>query len=460
MKIYEPILQTINDMIKPEVQQIITFYSKHVKYLCLRNFQEAIRGHAIHRLSTSENPLFPNLQYVYIPSLENSQSRNTAKMDVVFLAFSSSVTTLSISNINTFAEDDVASYLSVLHQKQARLQDITLGGCLTNHSLSLIHRFSTLKFLNLSWRASNLSSSVFALWANLPSLVGLVLALDVSSTFDTPDNQSQPTVSLPALHTLLVCGRPAEVLKVLQSISESRVLTDIKLGMFSDHSAVEPVSVYSAILIACIAESIRINESLEVFGIQMADRLERNITLPEDSILRLSKCERLEWLVIKGVIAVAIDDITIRMVCDRACWKNLRVLSLPHAVVNKSPSLVSLKAIARNCPSLEELGICVDFQLHNYDSLNREREGPRLRHHLKKLSLIKFSNSGVRNAVDIHTVEMAVGVSRFIEYYFPDLKATNLTAKSSADMHWWEGVLALMSEYQTIRVEMLAEQEN
>ena len=62
----------------------------------------------------------------------------------------------------------------------------------------------------------------------------------------------------------------------------------------------------------------------------------------------------------------------------------------------------------------------------------------------------------VADAANIRTTEMAIGVSRYIEYHFPYLKMASLFLKvrSPADIAWREGVRALLSEYRAIREEM------
>ena len=206
----------------------------------------------------------------------------------------------------------------------------------------------------------------------------------------------------------------------------------------------------------CISECVRFSESLRILYILSSLADSSKISLSGKSLACLSACKQLRHLCIRGSITLAADDLIIRQIFSNSGWTNLQVLRLPYSVEGNSPSILSLNTIATNCPNLMVLGICADLRLHKYESLKANwNRGSRLEHKLKQLDLLPLPLT-VAEAANIRTTEMAIGVSRYIEYHFPHLKMASLFLKvrSPADIAWWEGVRTLLSEYRAIREEM------
>ena len=120
----------------------VELYSRHVKYLYFRDCRETIRWHIIHRLSTLEKPLFPNLESVNIPlaQYQPHHASSPENMNTLFLAFSNSMKTLFINGIDSITEDEISSYLSVLYQKKAPLQKIVLGGHMSHNTIFFLNQ--------------------------------------------------------------------------------------------------------------------------------------------------------------------------------------------------------------------------------------------------------------------------------------------------------------------------------
>ncbi|KAF8202411.1 hypothetical protein BJ912DRAFT_920776 [Pholiota molesta] len=223
---------TINDTISSEDHRVLQLYGTKVRYLCLTSFHETIKGHAIHRLATLKCQILPNLQSVYIPSLKLPYHlKNSGNLDVLFLAYSTTMTTLEINGISATAEENIASYLSVLEQKDVPLQDIVLGGCLTTHTFSLLHMFTCLKSLNLILTSATLLSSDFLSWRNLPSLTHLAINMDQYCIYD--ENTTQPQNSIRVrfekLQYLQFGGPSVLILKLLQAMDILESLATIRL---------------------------------------------------------------------------------------------------------------------------------------------------------------------------------------------------------------------------------------
>ncbi|KJA23498.1 hypothetical protein HYPSUDRAFT_215086 [Hypholoma sublateritium FD-334 SS-4] len=459
--------------IMPEDQQLLNLYSMHVRYLCLANFDKIIRGHVLHRLSHLTPPLLPNLQSIYIPNLDRSMDyRGHETTDVVVLSLVRTLTTLSISGIDVVKEEDVASYLSILDEKKALLQDVHLGGFLTHDTLTLLNRFSNIKFLDLNLKGVDFGSTVILAWSSLPFLTHLTIHLDSDSDYELElgRNAAGNAPNFQALQRLQFGGLPAEALKFFQSIGISETLSCIALDISSESApswAADFAFVQSATLSDCITECARIGTSLTRLDLRVAPANEfttlSDPILSEKSILALSSgCRKLRHISIIGAILLAANDYTIDRVCANGDWKHLRFLRLPDGVNNMSLSLSSLNTLAINCPDLEDLKMSVDFRKTNHELLDNERNmGLRSPHGLQRLCLGKHKSDapGVDNVVDITTMEMIIGISRFIEYLFPNLNLETITFASTSpvDQKWWKSVSSLMSVYRTVRQETLSD---
>ena len=86
--------QTINNATTADTrvnQDRVELYSRHVRCLYFKDCRETIRWHIIHRLSTLEKPLFPNLESVNIPLAQyqphhvSSPVKNTSAYSEVIL---------------------------------------------------------------------------------------------------------------------------------------------------------------------------------------------------------------------------------------------------------------------------------------------------------------------------------------------------------------------------------------
>ena len=67
------IIQTIRGEILPHHRDRFDLYSRKVRYLYLKSFQELVRGHAIallQSMSDLNQDLFPGLKMIYIPAFE------------------------------------------------------------------------------------------------------------------------------------------------------------------------------------------------------------------------------------------------------------------------------------------------------------------------------------------------------------------------------------------------------
>ena len=453
--------------ITPKDHQLLDLYSMYVRNLYLANFGEIIRGHVLHRLSNLTKPVLPNLQSIYIPNLGHVANYGGQITDIIFLALVKNITTLSISGIDEIQEEDIASYLSVLDEKKALLQDVHLGGFLTHDTLTLLNRFSNIQFLGLDLKGVYLDLTAIRTWSSLPFLIHLTIHLDLDSEFEVEGTATGNArhFDFPALQKLTFGGLPNEALKFLQSTGILKTLSCIALQIYSAPWETDFAFVQSATLSDCINECARIGPLLQHLDVRVepADELQRQfLTLSEQSILTLSSgCRRLQRLYVTGCVHLAANDHTVHRVCANDGWKHLRLLHLPGGVDNTALSLLSLSTIAMNCPDLIDLKISVDFGRKSHQLLERELGGPRQPHGLQKFCLVKHKSRAPSfdSEVDINTTEMTIDVSRLIEYLFPYLNPDTipLVGASLADQKWWKGVCSLMSAYQSVRKETLSQ---
>jgi hypothetical protein len=360
------------------------------------------------------------------------------------------MTTLEINGISATAEENIASYLSVLEQKDVPLQDIVLGGCLTTHTFSLLHMFTCLKSLNLILTSATLLSSDFLSWRNLPSLTHLAINMDQYCIYD--ENTTQPQNSIRVrfekLQYLQFGGPSVLILKLLQAMDILESLATIRLTCPMSAELVTS-------LIGSIKECARISPFLKDFVVHVQNGNYTTV-LPETTIPLLHGCKHLTVLGITG-ISLAVNDNVIRGLCGNNSWINLRNLFLPPSCDNNRPSLLCLGMIARNLPNIIELQISIDFQLQTSESLYTDRAGnSRIRHGLKRLDLINIKPLSW-NTNDPLSMKMVIGISRYIEHYFPNLESPKLSSVSRfADLTknqpvpwWW----TLIKEFRAVREE-------
>ncbi|KAF8972788.1 hypothetical protein BDZ97DRAFT_1913259 [Flammula alnicola] len=440
-------IYTITPGVESEDLERLAFYARKVRYLEFNTFQDTIRSHTVLRLvnlNTPTSSIFPALEVLYIPSLDCR--RNIENLSVIFLASPISLTTLYIEGIDSSTEDVISSFLSVLGQIEASIQDLTLEGGLTPSSLSPVQNFRKLRSLNLKVLNGTLHSMFLRVWGRLANLTHLILDLDTTSMFDLGDpNRIE---GFETLQKLRLRGLPAEISKILKSIQESKTLTTISLVAVSPMiwSQLESLSVSN-----CIMECGRISSSLRHLSLLMRGG-RKDSQLPQKALTPLASCKQLESFELSGV-SLPINDDDIRELCANDKWSKIRVLHLPTATIDHAPSLSGLQILARHCPNLVNLTICVDLRLHDDLSLQRERSGPRIPHRLKqlRLSIIKLPTGS-----DTNTTEMGISVSRFIEYHFPYLKEPEFVSNAAGDAKWWKGVRSMMDEYKTIRAETIS----
>lgn len=449
------IIQTIRGEILPHHRDRFGLYSRKVRYLYLKSFQELVRGHAIallQSMSDSNQDLFPGLKMIYIPAFEvTGYTRNLEYLNTLFLAQSSSLSTVSLGGINTSSDEFAASFLSVLSQRASSLQELILGGRLTPSSLKLVSNFSKLRVLSISGNNSALRTSFLERCSILENLTHLSVNLDASSTFSISNSITPHLSGFAALQALQLGGSPAELSKLLQSIAPSSLKSITITCSPSRHHPRESESVA-----LCIKECGRISPTHRIqlrFG-----ATGRNATIvPDRSLSSLQSCKSLQMLEISGIALHITDDI-IRDLSEDGAWRSLRYLHLPPAVPEHSPSLSTLKILARNCPDLQSLMISINFQnmpLLDFSALPKERAS-RIPHNLKRLSILKVPDARIG---ETNTITIAISVSLFIEYHFPNLEKARLSSEFSADMDWWNSVEMMMKAYKMVREETVSEMQ-
>ena len=449
------IIQTIREEILPHHRDRFNMYGRKVRYLYLKSFQELVRGHAIallQSISDSNQNLFPGLKMIYIPAFEvTGYPRNLECLNILFLALSSSLVTVSLGGINTSSDEFAASFLSILSQRASSLQELILGGRLSPNSLKLVSKFSKLEVLSISGQNSVLQTSFLERCSVLENLTHLSVNLDASSTFSISD--LTPYLSgFAALQALQLGGSPVELSKVLQSIAPPSLESiTITCSSSSRHQPPESESVA-----LCIQECGRISPTYRIqlrFG-----GAGRNPTIVSDrSLSSLQSCKSLQILDISGITLHITDDI-IRDLCDGGAWRSLRYLHLPPSESEHSPSLSSLKILARNCPDLQSLVISINFQnmpLLDFSVLPNERAS-RIPHSLKRLLILKVPDARIG---ETNTITVAISVSLFIEYHFPNLEKAKLSSDFSVDIDWWKSVEMMMKAYKMVREETISEMQ-
>jgi hypothetical protein len=452
------IIQTIRGEILPHHRDQFNMYSRKVRYLYLKSFQELVRGHAIALLQSMSDPnqgLFPGLKMISIPAFEvTGYTRNLEYLNILFLALSSSLLTVSLGGINTTSDEFAASFLSVLSQRASSLQELILGGQLTPSSLKLVSKFGKLRVLSISGQNSILQTSFLERCSVLENLTHLSVNLDASSTFSISNSTTPYLSGFTALQALQLGGSPAELSKVLQSIAPSS-LKSITITCSSSLRHQPPESESAAL---CIKECGRISPT---HRIQLRFRGSGRIatTVSDRSLSSFQSCKSLQILEISGITLHITDDI-IRDLCDDGAWRSLRYLHLPPSVSEHSPSLSILKILARSCPDLQSLMISINFQnmpILDFSALPNERTS-RIPHNLKRLLILKVPDARIGDT-NTNTITMAISVSLFIEYHFPNLEKAKLLSDFSVDIDWWNSVEMMMKAYKMVREETMSEMQ-
>ncbi|KDR80830.1 hypothetical protein GALMADRAFT_1109893 [Galerina marginata CBS 339.88] len=441
-------VHTLAGIIQPEHLDRLEMYTKKIRFLYIKAFQDSIAGHVLFRFTHQPNrTLFPALRMLHIPSLTLDFYRNVENFNVLFLAHGTSLTTITLGGINSFSEGFAASLLSALSQKATSIQEIILSGRLTLDTLIFVHQFHRLQSLNLTFDGSIVQSEFIQYCSDLNALTHLVIHLNAASTFDSSALAGRSRIrGFDTLQELRMSGFPAETSKILESIDQARSLKVIILR--SSLSWPQNNSSISMSIALCIKECCRISPSLLRLSVDMGKS--KMVILPEYSLHPLAGIKNLRILELIGV-SLAINDDDISGLCENNNWQNLRYLRLPPSTESRSPSLSSLLTLARNCPNLRTLIIPIDLKLQDHISLQNERWIPRSPHDLEHLSIIKLP---INNT---NTMIMGIAVSRFLEYHFPTIKDAKLFSDMQGDSEWWKGVRAMMTEFQSIRKEAVSE---
>jgi hypothetical protein len=93
--------------------------------------------------------------------------------------------------------------------------------------------------------------------------------------------------------------------------------------------------------------------------------------------------------------------------------------------------------------------------LLDFSALPKERAS-RIPHNLKRLSILKVPDARIG---ETNTITIAISVSLFIEYHFPNLEKARLSSEFSADMDWWNSVEMMMKAYKMVREETVSEMQ-
>jgi len=453
-------VQTIRGVVSQHHRNRFDIYRRKVRFLYLKSFPELVRGHAIVLLENMSDPdqtLFPGLKMIYVPSLAVTGFRNLEYFNILFLAQSSSLLSVSLGGINNSSDEFATSFLSVLSQRASSLQELILAGQITSHSLDLVSHFSKLNALIISGQNTTFQTSFLEQCSTLRNLTYLSMNLDASSTFSRP-NPIIPHFSVPgafpALEYVRLGGSSTELSKLLQSIAPSSLKS---IMITCSPPSIHYADVFSESISLCIKECGRIAPTHRIRLQVGTGIIGRNTMTTEASLSPLKSCKALQSLEISGITLRITDDM-IRDFCRDNAWQNLRTLLLPPTVSDQTPSLSSLKVLAQSCPNLHTLRISIsfqNFQLVEIATLQRERLNRRVPHNLTNLSIFKVADA--RNGNETNTLLMAISVSLFIEYHFPNLKESKLLGNSSGDLDWWKGVEQMMGAYKMVRAETTSE---
>ena len=404
-------------------------------------------------MSDSNHDLFPGLKMIYIPALEVTGSRSLEFLNLLFLTQSSSLSTVSVGGINTSSDEFSASFLSVLSQRAPSLQELILAGRLSPSSLKLVSNFSKLRVLTVSGN-SILQTSFLERCSILENLTHLSMNLDTSSTFSMSNSVTPQLSGFAALQVLQLGGSPGELSKILQSVAPPLLKTIL---ITCATSRLQPGASPESIAL-CIKECGRISPTHRLqlrFGATA-----RNAPIVSDrSLSSLQSCKSLQILEIRGITLHITDEI-IRDLCEGGAWRNLRFLHLPPATPDHSPSLSILKTIGRSCPDLQSLEISINFQNMpslDFSALLKERSASRIPHNLKYLSILKVTDPRIGS--ETNTTAMAISVSLFIEYHFPNLEKAQFLGDFVTDTDWWHNVEKMMKAYKMVREETISEMQ-
>lgn len=448
-------IYTIRGEILPHHRDRFDMYCRKVRYLYPQSFKELVRGHAIAVLQSmsSGQGLFPGLKMIYVPAFEVIGYNKTLEfLNILFLSQSSSLLTVSLGGINSVSDEFAASYLCVLSKKASSLQELILAGRLSPISLNLVSNFSKLRVLTISGQQSTLQTSFLERCSSLDNLTHLSVNLDNSSTVSINSITPQPG-GFAALQALQLGGAPAEISKLLQSISPSS-LKSITISCSLSWRDYQPES-----FALCIKECGRISPSYRI-TLRFGQNGRSVATISQsDSLLSLQSCKSLKILEIVGITLHITDD-TIRHLCKDA-WRSLQFLHLPPTEFDHSPSLLILKVFAQSCPDLQSLLISINFRNTpelDFSALSKARAS-RIPHNLRSLRMSKVPGQDGRIAAETNTVTMAISVSLFVEHLFPNLKESKLVSDFQGDMDWWKTVKNMMKAYKMVREETASEMQ-
>lgn len=296
--------QTIRGVISPHHRNRFDIYRRKVRCLYLKSFSELVRGHAIALLESMSDPgqtLFLGLKMIYVPSLAVTGFRNLEYFNILFLAQSSSLFTVSLRGINISSDEFATSFLSVLLQRASSLQELILAGQITSSLLDLVSHFSKLNALVISGQNSTLHTSFLEQCSTLRNLTYLSVNLDASSTFSRP-NSMIPHFSVlgtfPALQYLQLGGSSTELSKLLQSIAPS-TLQDITITCSTP--SIHHADVFSDSIALCIKECGRIAPAHQI-RLRIGSAIGgRHTTTTEASLSPLKSCKSLQVLEISRI---------------------------------------------------------------------------------------------------------------------------------------------------------------
>ena len=102
--------------------------------------------------------------------------------------------------------------------------------------------------------------------------------------------------------------------------------------------------------------------------------------------------------------------------------------------------------------------ISINFQnmpMLDFSALPNERAS-RIPHNLKRLLILKVPDVRIG---ETNTITMAISVSLFIEYHFPNLEKAKLLSDFSVDIDWWNSVEMMMKAYKMVREETMSEMQ-
>ncbi|CAA7257489.1 unnamed protein product [Cyclocybe aegerita] len=235
------------------------------------------------------------------------------------------------------------------------------------------------------------------------------------------------------------CG---ELFKLLEYISTQSLKT-MFLSFTASWTASSPREVVS-----CIQECGRLGASLrdlELTGISLRND---SSVLPEGALEPIKRCTMLRTYKFSAA-TICLKDDNIRQLCEEGNWRHLEVLELPRCVGGEAPSFLGLITLAEHCPELRRISLCIDLTLQDYESLQAQKALSRFATNLTHLSILKAAADGMISS-NPNAVMLAIGVSEFLDHWFPKLIPDNIVAPT-ADQEWWRGVKTMMAKFRQFR---------